>query len=702
MMRKLSLWHFWWLLVTASLRFATGDAHAAETCSSEPCPMSMEASESLSLLQTRAAAGSRTRVNTKLIMASDEFQGFRWVPISFTAACEGNHENIQAQAVEAGLTLAECKDKCLHFGYCLAVDYFEHSRGCKLYDAVCSTPGTHEDGASSYRLEIFVGRSDEGMSTSSHSPLSLGQLNTPAVVVAAGPVLNFSVAEPPFSGDETNRTWTTLIQASAVQANLSDDPPNRTWSVISADRACEENDEGIKYLSHDSGFTLESCKESCRQTRACVAIDFYFSSGWCLLYDQACKNPKLMKDGGVSYSYPLPPEEDKEMGNAANASEAAEDIAQSAEAAQSTLFPTPSSSADDVAKFMNSIQASWAAQMMKADDIDGEAFQMLRIGDLREYGMKKGPALKLSEQILDMNAEVEAARRKNSGVLQERPPPVRSNALHDVVGPDGVLMISLDRRPERFQFSSAMLRHVGINAVKLSAIDRTIANSTELARGCPLEGDEGVRQHCAASGKTGYGCKLNSEQAIAASHLRALEEAQKRTEEWTAIFEDDVVPAPAEGWSDLFRKAWERVPAHIRVVRLGYCQLDMNHQPVPIYQYVHANISGVVLSQYTGWGEQQPFYYEPGGCTSAYLVHKSILPEMIKLFPCCGSVDSCYKWDFFKTLNSETKLERGMEIMMNMDSPDAPLLEEDGNVHHYGLIRQDRQSLFTSRLKSML
>lgn len=639
MMYTLSAWTFLWLLLIGNLHAVIGMVEPPERCRSAPCLMIDDTSDAVSFLQTRAG----TRLNTKAMMASDSFQGYRWTAINDTAACEINDQNIRVQNGRAVKTFAECKARCLNVDYCLAIDFYAENGWCNLYDQACDNPTMAKLGSSSYRLEIFMSKPVE----KAPSPQFLGLNQFQSHIVST-------------SADNSSEAWTTINETAT----------------------CEENHEGIEYFGHLPGFTLESCRASCEERENCTAIDFYPVTGWCLTYDKACTTPQLVKDGGISYRFAretLPVSREPLY-------------AAPAPAPQPTgSLPTRQATAADVENYMTSIGAAWAGEQMKDDGIDGETFPLLQLNDLKEYGMKKGPALKLSRQIAGLRG---AEEDDDDGQTVIRP-----NALHEVVGPDGVLMISLDRKPQRYQFSKAQLERAGISPTRFSATDLTAASKEELSRACPFEGEPKARESCTAAGKTGFGCKLISEQAIAASHLRALEEAQRREWEWTAIFEDDVVPNPIDGWSDLFEKAWRKVPSQVKVVRLGYCQLDMMHQPVPIYQYVHANVSGAVLTQLTGWGEQSPFYYEPGGCTTAYMVHRSILQEMINLFPCCGAVDSCYKWDFFKRLNNETGMERGMEILMNIDSPSPLVIEEGGNMQHHGLIVQDRVSQASSRVK---
>eukprot|EP00440_Ansanella_granifera_P042849 gb/GFBE01046456.1/.p1 GENE.gb/GFBE01046456.1/~~gb/GFBE01046456.1/.p1 ORF type:complete len:508 (+),score=140.30 gb/GFBE01046456.1/:1-1524(+) len=76
------------------------------------------------------------------------------------------------------------------------------------------------------------------------------------------------------------------------------------WPVISESYACETNSEGIVRLDGKDGHSLDSCKEWCRQTAGCLAIDFYESTEWCNIYDTACTTPGTMGwFGEKSYRY---------------------------------------------------------------------------------------------------------------------------------------------------------------------------------------------------------------------------------------------------------------------------------------------------------------------------------------------------------------------------------------------------------------
>mmetsp|Transcript_130114 Transcript_130114/g.236607 ORF Transcript_130114/g.236607 Transcript_130114/m.236607 type:complete len:166 (+) Transcript_130114:426-923(+) len=80
-------------------------------------------------------------------------------------------------------------------------------------------------------------------------------------------------------------------------------------------------------------------------------------------------------------------------------------------------------------------------------------------------------------------------------------------------------------------------------------------------------------------------------------------------------------------WMQRLVQIWEEIPAGTDVVRLGWCG-DME----PVHRWT-ADAGAFVLAD-----------TQSAGCTHAYAVHKSALPKMLKLFPCCCAVDCCYAW----------------------------------------------------------
>jgi len=218
--------------------------------------------------------------------------------------------------------------------------------------------------------------------------------------------------------------------------------------------------------------------------------------------------------------------------------------------------------------------------------------------------------------------------------------PLANSSFHKAVGDDGVLMIAVDRLSDRYTFASSQLNRIGIYPSLFPATDGYCASRPALAKGCVSDG--GTNTHiCATDQKTGMGCASTFEQGVADSHRRALEVALKRDMEWTAIFEDDAIPVfdDTVDWNAEFENAWSTKPTGAKIIRLSWCLPAGMHaveQPTNqtggLFQWVRTDYAA--------------------GCTAAYMVHKSIVPEMLKVFPCCCAVDCCYAWDFYVQQNS--------------------------------------------------
>jgi hypothetical protein len=226
-------------------------------------------------------------------------------------------------------------------------------------------------------------------------------------------------------------------------------------------------------------------------------------------------------------------------------------------------------------------------------------------------------------------------------------------------------MISLKRSQQRYQHSSEkLLQNAFIHTTLFPATDGKDPSVTqaELERACT--------KNCGLK-STEHGRAFAS---LAHSHMRAIESAGQRTSsEWTAILEDDAVPiliqhVVAQGvpipsnvmWVEAFEKAWAQMPPQAKFVRLGYCHIYMPNEPPSKHNFVVNKIAdaGVFkMSNWSGVGDA----YTAGGCTHAYLVHKSIIPQLLGQFPCQSSLDSCYMkkvypTDFGHPYNIDSKL----------------------------------------------
>ena len=97
----------------------------------------------------------------------------------------------------------------------------------------------------------------------------------------------------------------TCLRAADTAVDLPGDKQTNEkvqWRVISGSRSCEENSQGITRLLGQKSNSLDSCKKLCLRHN-CRAIDFYASTKWCNLYQRACTNPQLVKEGSSSHYF---------------------------------------------------------------------------------------------------------------------------------------------------------------------------------------------------------------------------------------------------------------------------------------------------------------------------------------------------------------------------------------------------------------
>lgn len=228
----------------------------------------------------------------------------------------------------------------------------------------------------------------------------------------------------------------------------------------------------------------------------------------------------------------------------------------------------------------------------------------------------------------------------------------QASGLNRVVGPDGVLMISLARQTKRFAESARRLAVVGVQASLFEAVDKED----------PTVSDELLNSTCPT-------CETRGLKALIRSHQLALEAAHKRTNsDWTAIFEDDVVPAIPDGnlsWSQAFEAAWALLPPEALFVRLGFCvpmwwQGPQRPSELGFHIETYADAGPFRLSQFSGINDR----YFPGGCTHAYMVHRSVIPQVLSILPCPCSWDCCLMDKLF--MNWQGK------HLMNMVTQETP------------------------------
>lgn len=353
------------------------------------------------------------------------------------------------------------------------------------------------------------------------------------------------------------------------------------------------------------------------------------------------------------------------------------------------------SSPDNVLAFFKRLGNEDIGWKMKRNNIDGSALYNMSEKDFRKYGLSRYKTRVVMDRLRTAKAQP-VLRESLTRIATGRKKFTGGWTVHDIVGPDGVLMITLDREDSRFNHSASILKQIGLNITRLSAVDSASASSQTLNKGCFRLKEPSVKEWCESNGRSGKGCEFPSEQAVTASHRKALEYAKERAGQgakWTLILEDDAIPAEFDDWNRAFRELWTKVPPRVKFLRLGWCQIGTMDWKDPIVQVPSAKTSEAILvDKETCCGRGQ---YDPGGCTTAYMVHEDILDDILNLFPCCGPVDSCYKWDYFKKFDSMTQQEKGMDTMMSVDSLHWPLW--DTAVEQHGFILQDREALKSSQ-----
>jgi hypothetical protein len=268
------------------------------------------------------------------------------------------------------------------------------------------------------------------------------------------------------------------------------------------------------------------------------------------------------------------------------------------------------------------------------------------------------------------------------------------SGLHEVVGADGVLMISLKKDVHRFHFSKEHIAVAGIHPSKLLATDGTCATEAALSKGCVSSDVRNSKEWCANLEKTGTGCNTRAEQAIADSHRRAIVAASEREFDWTLIMEDDALLVRPHRWDSAFRKAWEKVPEDTEIIRLSWC---LPGNASTIIQPAFADASDFKLIKWSGYSTG----YRAGGCTSAYMVHRNAIPQMLSLFPCCCAVDCCLENDLYNRVQKGEHTTRGMTMMLSMDTwgSEEYISEREASSWgvQYGVMMQARSDLASTR-----
>lgn len=333
-----------------------------------------------------------------------------------------------------------------------------------------------------------------------------------------------------------------------------------------------------------------------------------------------------------------------------------------------------------------------AAQAVQCIDPSSQGHALLQKEIVRKR--RKGSALPLIEQPVDASSlTVPLSTYYQQTGLSSDKHPLRPEVpvdypisfLNHVVGNDGVITITLERKPERFEFSAGQLAAGGVLATSFAATDGYIADDSQLSRGCLLNTTSEAHMTCGARPGLTFGCRHKAEQAIAESHRRALTAASLRKSSWTAILEDDVVLVDPVQWDSNFRSAWSelmRMKPDTQIVRLQWCSV----LPHPDYteSSPFAQVGNFILSVWT--------FNQSAQCTGGYMVRKDVLPEILSFFPCCNPVDNCF---YYKLQNSKVGIEGKVINMAVRDS--RQVIEDATNDEHWfgqhGVMYQARGQL---------
>jgi len=284
---------------------------------------------------------------------------------------------------------------------------------------------------------------------------------------------------------------------------------------------------------------------------------------------------------------------------------------------------------------------------------------------------------------------------------------VRYGSVHKVVGKGGVLQLRLENST-RYQYSASQLQSAGIVPTQFAATNAKTASKEQLSKACPLKTDPEAAGICKEQefklGITvglGGGCTSKVEQAITDSHRRALLAAQAREDEWTIVMEDDVVPLHPGYFDEEFDKMWTKVPSWAKLVRLSWCTFEADLGS--IRKKTYANAGKFRLIQTMSWFDEGVgvHRYYTGGCTTGYMVHKSFLPELIGVFPCCCPIDCCMERQLFYAPTKPIKFEghfRGEQVMVNMDAWDSKMDSYNyTNFYQGGVFVQDNREIKSER-----
>mmetsp|Transcript_145662 Transcript_145662/g.271241 ORF Transcript_145662/g.271241 Transcript_145662/m.271241 type:complete len:337 (+) Transcript_145662:67-1077(+) len=335
--------------------------------------------------------------------------------------------------------------------------------------------------------------------------------------------------------------------------------------------------------------------------------------------------------------------------------------------------------------------------------------------------MRVGFALLIAIRAVSANPEAEAKQPADCGTSIEprKPDPdAKYGYIHEIIGKDGALLISLLRSPDRFDYSSAKLKEAGIIANQFPAADGYCDSEEDIERGCFLNGDQAkndaIKDQCKAKQGWGWGCDGMPTAACAESHHRALQVAQHRKHNWTLIMEDDAVPLEPAAWQENFKEAWQKVPGWAKLVRLGWCTfpVDVNLpllpvQPRNVPEIMEETGKFKLIRQITTGshpgqiGTPPPPKYDAGLCTTAYMIHREAVTDMLGVFPCCCGMDCCMGQSLINLPMEPGGQTWGFKRMVSIDMSNSTESTIGWNKHpymyQYGALVQDNRPLKTVR-----
>jgi glycosyl transferase family 25 len=147
--------------------------------------------------------------------------------------------------------------------------------------------------------------------------------------------------------------------------------------------------------------------------------------------------------------------------------------------------------------------------------------------------------------------------------------------------PFPILIVNLDRKPERFTYVKEQLDNMGLTGYqRISGTDGFFMSREELAElGTTYE----LTEHKGLAG-------------CAASHIRAWRHIVENKMGWTLILEDDAHFHPQ--FLKLFSKYWNNVPVDAKIVFPGFCadvSVERSHSNLVIQKQVMC-LQGYILS----------------------------------------------------------------------------------------------------------